>query len=886
MATTAEERRKKLKWKKSIAKKRAALKKKAAGKEKVSMEEIQELVAELVGDRGAIRSRADDLGSDGYSDPTRMDLDKPAQVSGPDSTAYDNAKNREARKLAKRRSAEYSYRQASRGEGIDPALFEAVKEEFRRRRIANRRPAAQQAPVASETEELQVDSSPGPMSYSPEALGEFAPGPSPDYIGDDPWNDMPDAPREPSPQVGGFEQGLRSMGELGAAAADLKHLPGQAWEGLGTLASAMEGAGYAGVRGSSAPRQEQLGAPAAQPKQQEYDPTKPMLRTQQQREAHEAAELAKLKGGAEGELAASVSPEDYYGKLKQYQERLETANQLERSAAISEEAALQAQYAEEDRVRAKLRNDTRARFIEENRQRVIRADAKRSARNKIDSALNDISSSKINPARMFNNTGKRIAAVIAVALGEFGTALAGGGTNTALAMLNTAIDRDVDAQKQDIANKRFKVKSLETAYSKLVEEHGDEEIAENLLRQQILSFAKMEIGKIGDKYRVPIAKSKLATLLSGMEKQAIADQIKLEDKIFTGQIAEQKTARTRKNTLGKFAEDIVKLQTFASDLQASLGMWRGEGKWAERFPGGVKSLWQGRRFAESWMGGEEGTWGHNLRRHFSSKTLMWDEANANMSKDLSSLKEGGKISDIDLKFYLNRVPHSSDGDDLVEFKYELLQEFNGYIQEFIGQVLQDPETAIANLRKNVGEGSSLRNRFAERAPNENPAAEEASRMIMEGSGGDKKKSPSAAAVTEERPQSSLASPVPGGFKISSGHGMREHPIQGGRKMHHGTDWAAPKNTPVLSMFDGTVTYAGNQGGKTGYVVKIKDDLGRESKFFHLNPGSLTVKKGQKVKAGEKVAGVGKTGGATGYHLHAELWVNGKSVNLAEHLGGA
>ncbi len=79
--------------------------------------------------------------------------------------------------------------------------------------------------------------------------------------------------------------------------------------------------------------------------------------------------------------------------------------------------------------------------------------------------------------------------------------------------------------------------------------------------------------------------------------------------------------------------------------------------------------------------------------------------------------------------------------------------------------------------------------------------------------------------------------------------MRKHPITGGKKMHKGTDWAAPKNTPVVSMLDGTVTYAGNQGGKTGYVVKIKDESGRETKFFHLNPGSLKVKKGQKVKSG-------------------------------------
>jgi murein DD-endopeptidase MepM/ murein hydrolase activator NlpD len=115
--------------------------------------------------------------------------------------------------------------------------------------------------------------------------------------------------------------------------------------------------------------------------------------------------------------------------------------------------------------------------------------------------------------------------------------------------------------------------------------------------------------------------------------------------------------------------------------------------------------------------------------------------------------------------------------------------------------------------------------------------------------------------------------------------MREHPIEKKQKMHKGVDWAAPKDTPVLSMFDGTVTYAGKQQGKAGYVVKIKDTSGRESKFFHLQPGSIAVKTGQKVTAGQHVAGVGKSGSATGYHLHAELWVGNQAVDLESYLGG-
>lgn len=112
-----------------------------------------------------------------------------------------------------------------------------------------------------------------------------------------------------------------------------------------------------------------------------------------------------------------------------------------------------------------------------------------------------------------------------------------------------------------------------------------------------------------------------------------------------------------------------------------------------------------------------------------------------------------------------------------------------------------------------------------------------------------------------------------------------HPIDKVETMHNGSDWAAPKDTPVMSMFDGVVTYAGNQKGKTGYVVKIKDAEGRESKFFHLEPGSISVKTGQKVTAGQQVAGVGKSGASTGYHLHAELWVGNQAVDIMSYLGG-
>ena len=110
-------------------------------------------------------------------------------------------------------------------------------------------------------------------------------------------------------------------------------------------------------------------------------------------------------------------------------------------------------------------------------------------------------------------------------------------------------------------------------------------------------------------------------------------------------------------------------------------------------------------------------------------------------------------------------------------------------------------------------------------------------------------------------------------------------MTGQKDKHRGTDYAAPRNTPVRSMIDGVVTYAGNQGGNTGFVVKVKDDAGREVKYFHLEPGSLKVKRGDKVKSGQKVAGVGNTGRGTGYHLHAELYIDKKAVDIEKYFEG-
>jgi len=104
---------------------------------------------------------------------------------------------------------------------------------------------------------------------------------------------------------------------------------------------------------------------------------------------------------------------------------------------------------------------------------------------------------------------------------------------------------------------------------------------------------------------------------------------------------------------------------------------------------------------------------------------------------------------------------------------------------------------------------------------------------------------------------------------------RFHPIQRIRRHHMGTDYAAPQGTPAHSVANGVVTFAGSQNGY-GNLVCIKHANGYETKYGHLH--RVYVQKGQPVKQDKIIGLVGRTGDATGPHLHFELIQNGIYLN--------
>ncbi len=116
-------------------------------------------------------------------------------------------------------------------------------------------------------------------------------------------------------------------------------------------------------------------------------------------------------------------------------------------------------------------------------------------------------------------------------------------------------------------------------------------------------------------------------------------------------------------------------------------------------------------------------------------------------------------------------------------------------------------------------------------------------------------------------------PVSG--RMSSGFGMRTHPISGRRKMHTGVDWAAPTGTPIRAAGSGRVITAAYLRGY-GNTIVIDHGGGISTLYGHCS--RLYARVGQDVKQGERIAAVGSTGYSTGPHLHFEVRINGKPVN--------
>jgi murein DD-endopeptidase MepM/ murein hydrolase activator NlpD len=120
----------------------------------------------------------------------------------------------------------------------------------------------------------------------------------------------------------------------------------------------------------------------------------------------------------------------------------------------------------------------------------------------------------------------------------------------------------------------------------------------------------------------------------------------------------------------------------------------------------------------------------------------------------------------------------------------------------------------------------------------------------------------------------LRTPIDGA-RLTSGFGMRNHPVMGFSRMHRGVDFGAAAGTPIQAAGDGVVETAGWSGGYGNYV-RLRHNGTYATAYGHMS--RIAVKAGQRVRQGQIIGYVGSTGMSTGPHLHYETLINGSQIN--------
>ena len=114
-------------------------------------------------------------------------------------------------------------------------------------------------------------------------------------------------------------------------------------------------------------------------------------------------------------------------------------------------------------------------------------------------------------------------------------------------------------------------------------------------------------------------------------------------------------------------------------------------------------------------------------------------------------------------------------------------------------------------------------------------------------------------------------------RLTSGYGVRYHPLLNTRKMHTGVDWACAPGTPVLASGNGVIEEAGHKGYYGNYI-RIRHANGYNTAYGHMTRFADGVSEGVKVRQGQTIGYVGSTGLSSGPHLHFEVLVNSRFVD--------
>ena len=130
------------------------------------------------------------------------------------------------------------------------------------------------------------------------------------------------------------------------------------------------------------------------------------------------------------------------------------------------------------------------------------------------------------------------------------------------------------------------------------------------------------------------------------------------------------------------------------------------------------------------------------------------------------------------------------------------------------------------------------------------------------------------------PALSLIQPIKETIRVTSSFGPRKHPVKRRRLMHAGVDIAGNRGEKVVASAPGKVVYSGRKGSY-GLTIDIDAGKGVTLRYAHLD--KLGVRKGQKVKQGQYIGNLGRTGRVTGPHLHFEVRLRDKPINPMQFL---
>lgn len=135
--------------------------------------------------------------------------------------------------------------------------------------------------------------------------------------------------------------------------------------------------------------------------------------------------------------------------------------------------------------------------------------------------------------------------------------------------------------------------------------------------------------------------------------------------------------------------------------------------------------------------------------------------------------------------------------------------------------------------------------------------------------------PTPAAPASAQPDLTVLTTPPIRAVKSSGYGWRDDPFRRRRKFHSGADYASKSGTPVAAAGSGVVLFAGRRSGY-GNTVLVDHGGGIATLYGHLR--RIEVQTNAKISAGDRIGQVGRTGRATGPHLHFEVRVDGRPVD--------